>query len=99
MDTNIRNIAHHGKIMSICYKQHSSNILALIHEKLSNTEAELKKALLIKKCVFAKSVFPVFLVNPVGTYLLKVNNRNTRKRCKICSKLTIKTLFLNLAMK
>ena len=29
--------------------------------------------------------------NPVGIYLLKVNNRNTRTRCKICSKLTIKT--------
>ena len=29
--------------------------------------------------------------NPVGMYLLKVNNKNTRARCKICSKLTIKT--------
>ena len=28
---------------------------------------------------------------PVGIYLLKVNNRNPRKRCEICSKLTIKT--------
>ena len=28
---------------------------------------------------------------PVGIYLLKVNNRNTKKRCEICSKLTIKT--------
>ena len=28
---------------------------------------------------------------PVGIYLLKVNNRNTRTRCEICSKLTIKT--------
>ena len=27
---------------------------------------------------------------PVGIYLLKVNNRNTRIRCEICSKLTIK---------
>ena len=26
-----------------------------------------------------------------GIYLLKVNNRNTRTRCVICSKLTIKT--------
>ena len=26
---------------------------------------------------------------PVGIYLLKVNNRNTRTRCEICSKLTI----------
>ena len=29
---------------------------------------------------------------PVGIYLLKVNNRNIRTRCEICSKLTIKTL-------
>ena len=29
--------------------------------------------------------------NPANIYLLKVNNRNTRKRCEICSKLTIKT--------
>ena len=28
---------------------------------------------------------------PAGIYLLKVNNRNTRTRCVICSKLTIKT--------
>ena len=25
-------------------------------------------------------------------YLIKVNNRNTKKRCEICSKLTIKKL-------
>ena len=29
--------------------------------------------------------------NPVGVYLLKVNNRSTRTRCEICSKLTLKT--------
>ena len=28
---------------------------------------------------------------PAGIYLLKVNNRNTRTRCEICSKSTIKT--------
>ena len=28
---------------------------------------------------------------PAGIYLLKVNNRNTRTRCEICSKLTLKT--------
>ena len=27
---------------------------------------------------------------PAGIYLLKVNNRNTRTKCDICSKLTIK---------
>ena len=29
--------------------------------------------------------------DPAGIYFLKVNNRNTRKRCEICSKLTINT--------
>ena len=29
---------------------------------------------------------------PASIYLLKANNRNTRTRCEICSKLTIKTL-------
>ena len=28
---------------------------------------------------------------PVGIYLLKVNNRNSRATCEICSKLAIKT--------
>ena len=28
---------------------------------------------------------------PAGIYLLRVSNRNTRTRCEICSKLTIKT--------
>ena len=28
---------------------------------------------------------------PANIYLLKVNNRNSRKKCEICSKLTIKT--------
>ena len=31
-------------------------------------------------------------LNRAGNYLPKVNNRNTRKRCEACSKLTIKTL-------
>ena len=38
----------------ICIKQHLSNILSSIHEKLSNTEGELKKVLLIKKEYIAK---------------------------------------------
>ena len=28
--------------------------------------------------------------NPANIYLFKVNNRNARRRCEICSKLTIK---------
>ena len=30
---------------------------------------------------------------PVGIYMFKVNKRNARTRCEICSKLTIKTYF------
>ena len=51
----------------------------------------------IKKClcyinintatIFLHDILPY----PVSNYLLKVNNRNTRTRCEICSKLTIKT--------
>ena len=33
----------------------------------------------------------IFRSNPAGIYLFKVNNRNTRTRCEICSKLTINT--------
>ena len=35
-------------------------------------------------------VFSENLSNSAGIYLLKVNRRNTRTRCEICSKLTIK---------
>ena len=37
------------------------------------------------------SMLDVWQVSPVGVYLLKVNNRDTRTKNKICSKLTIKT--------
>ena len=33
--------------------------------------------------------------NPANIYLFKINNRNTRKRCQICSNLTIITLVLS----
>ena len=40
-------------------------------------------------------------INPANIYSFKDNKRNTRKRCKICSNLTIKTpersgVFINL---
>ena len=42
------------------------------------------------KCWSACENRSEFSFNPAGIYLLKVNNRNTRARCEICSKLTIK---------
>ena len=35
---------------------------------------------------------------PVGIYLLKVNNRNTRTRCEICSKLIIVNVLVSLLL-
>ena len=47
------------------------------------------------ECVISliyKILFPICKdPHPVGIYLHKVNNRSTRKRCEIYSKLTIKT--------
>ena len=43
--------------------------------------------LLVKSKLFAPSGFVAF---PTNNYMFKVNNRNTRPRCEICSKLTIK---------
>ena len=43
-------------------------------------------------------MFAGILATPVDICLLKVDNRNTRTMCEICSKLTIKTperLFVN----
>ena len=52
--------------------------LYTFHQKIRTTIRLLKK-----------SLFEYFTF-PAGIYLLNVNNRNTRTRCEICSKLTIK---------
>ena len=62
--------------------------------------SEISKELISsRKCLYVVLFmhFRVYYKNlisgaiPVGLYLVKVNNRNTRTRCKICSKLTMKT--------
>ena len=42
---------------------------------------------LFREVQFVQKRFDTWL-NPVGNYLFKVNNRNTRTKCEICSKLT-----------
>ena len=46
---------------------------------------------LIARIPNAFSIFLRALDNPGDIYLFKVKNRNTRKRCEICSKIMIKT--------
>ena len=41
--------------------------------------------------IVRRSLGVTFDIIPAGIYLLKINNRNARTRCEICSKLTIKT--------
>ena len=43
--------------------------------------------------IFSCRIFLLFLVKhyPANIFLFEVNNRNTRERCEVCSKLTIKT--------
>ena len=59
--------------------------------------SDIIKAELVKKIKESKDyaclideVNDISNVNPADIYLLKVNKRNTRTRCEICSKLTIK---------
>ena len=35
----------------------------------------------------------VLIINPAGIYLVKVSNRKARTRCKICSKIIIKSFW------
>ena len=41
--------------------------------------------------VYMKGLNPTRRHYQAGNYMLKINNRNTRARCEICSKITIKT--------
>ena len=43
-----------------------------------------------------RDYFLSIYINPLGNYMLKVNNRYTRTRCGICSKLLITKLTLNI---
>ena len=51
----------------------------------------LKPTCFSKKALFALKNFFKINYNPAGNYMFKVNNRDTRTRCKICSNLTIMT--------
>ena len=56
----------------------SGRLLLLVHDFLTLTSPFREK-------------HKVLTEFPAGIYLLNVNNRKIRKRCEICSKLTIKT--------
>ena len=67
--------------------------LKILYENINNTHIKTS----MEELIFSENNLEldilVTITEPfsVGIYLLKVNNRNTRTRCEICSKLTIKT--------
>ena len=54
--------------MFICIKQQLSNIWDSVHEKLSNTEAELKKSVVYKKNVYYDNSKPSKLQHSTSTW-------------------------------
>ena len=63
----------------ICWPNCTQTMMKNYWEEKDSNCFFLAPLLSLKKCY-----------DPAGIYLLKVNNRNTRARCEICSKLTIK---------
>ena len=54
-----------------------------------NSFQEFKTYLKIAALILNKSL--LCSAKPVGNYMFKANNRNIRKKCEVCSKVTIKT--------
>ena len=74
------------------YKNHPSIIVikTFCHENDSFSFEIIKRDNVFRKIKYLDTS-KTSQNSPGGIYLLKVNNRNTRTRCAICSKLTIKT--------
>ena len=66
---------------------HQNAVTTLLYGK-NNVELSLVS---LNYVFFEKQPLEVVYCIPAGNYMFKVNNRNTRTRCVICSKLTIKT--------
>ena len=61
---------------------------------LTGTQIQAKILSHSGECDLEESQLFALPLIPTGIYLCKVNNRNTRTRCEICSKLTIKIFFV-----
>ena len=61
-----------------------------VKDQLKLPWSKRKKTITFKTETFLHLIWNVIWNIPVGIYLLKVNNKNTRTMCEICSKSTIK---------
>ena len=63
--------------------------LSILFELIAHSQKQTIRQTMYKiNCI---QIEDMFMLIPAGIYLFKVNNRNTRTRCEICSKLTINT--------
>ena len=96
-----KNEYHVAKRSLLSNLQHLSNLaiinfcnLSILHALQDNLSKMVQLFLKFSNLIFAKSnlheVWPNWN-NPAGNYMFNVNDRNTRTRCEICSKLTTKT--------
>ena len=63
--------------------------MVLVYFQFPKVDVIIKKIKQTKTSLIACEIHHFNILTNI--YLLKVKNRNIRKRCKICSKLTIKT--------
>ena len=62
-----------------------------MQEDLSTVDKKETSNDLESRILWAVNVISINVIS-AGNYMLKVNNRNTRIKCEICSKLIIETL-------
>ena len=86
----VRQLRSRDSLILFITKHHFYQNYTILHKKrgeLHNYMTTMNIFLSIGKCIY----------NPVVNYMFKVDSRNTRIKCKICSKLRIKTSERRLA--
>ena len=74
-----------------CLKKYSEVLAVGFKLILTNLFLDSYQKFIVQIFAALTDILIVRNAYPGSIYLLKVSNRNTRKRCEMCSKLTIKT--------
>ena len=89
----VNNKARVINMFTVIDKLYENKLLA--SEESNNAKLQRKKFINDFVSRYQESFLDIDMSNdrfPVGIYLLKVSNRNTRTKCEICSELTIKLM-------
>ena len=73
--------------MAVCFVA-ASFVTFVVNEKTSKVNASTTYKINSNSKLIVKKHYNIC---PAGNYMFKVNNRNTKPKCEICSELTIKT--------